>query len=83
MAYSSLSYIMLAFHYADQPLLPRPTPEIHFEVPDVDAACRELLAPGISFESQPADMPWGVRMAACRDPEGFTVEFVGPLPDTG
>jgi lactoylglutathione lyase len=53
--------------------------EIHFEVPDVDASYRMLVERGIPFESEPANMPWGTRMAALRDPEGFSIEIVGPL----
>jgi lactoylglutathione lyase len=53
--------------------------EIHFEVPDVDAAYSRLLERGVQFEHQPANMPWGVRMVAFRDPEGNTIEIVGPL----
>ena len=56
--------------------------EIHFEVPDVDAAYSKLLERGVQFEHQPAKMPWGARMAAFRDPEGNAIEIVGPLhPD--
>jgi catechol 2,3-dioxygenase-like lactoylglutathione lyase family enzyme len=55
--------------------------EIHFEVPDVDEAYESLLERGVRFDSPPANMPWGTRMAACRDPEGFHVEIVGPLKD--
>jgi catechol 2,3-dioxygenase-like lactoylglutathione lyase family enzyme len=53
--------------------------EIHFSVPDVDAAYAELVRRGIEFEDPPANRPWGTRMAAFRDPEGFAVEIVGPL----
>jgi len=53
--------------------------EIHFDVPDVDAAYEELRAGGVVFEDPPANRPWGARMAAFRDPEGFAVEIVGPL----
>ena len=53
--------------------------EIHFEVPDVDAAYSKLLERGVQFEDQPANMPWGARMAAFRDPEGNAIEIVGPL----
>ena len=53
--------------------------EIHFEVPNVDAAYSRLLDRGVQFEHQPANMPWGARMAAFRDPEGNTIEIVGPL----
>ena len=56
--------------------------EIHFDVPDVDAAYDELRQRGVDFEDPPANRPWGARMAAFRDPEGFTLEIVGPLdPD--
>jgi lactoylglutathione lyase len=56
--------------------------EIHFAVPDVDAAYSHLLERGVQFEQQPANMPWGTRMAAFRDPEGNAIEIVGPLdPD--
>lgn len=56
--------------------------EIHFDVPDVDAAYHELVGRGVDFEDPPANRPWGARMAAFRDPEGFALEIVGPLnPD--
>ncbi|MFN2236785.1 MAG: VOC family protein [Anaerolineales bacterium] len=56
--------------------------EIHFEVPDVDAAYTALQQRGVIFEDPPANRPWGARMAAFRDPEGFALEIVGPLnPD--
>lgn len=53
--------------------------EIHFEVPNVDVVYDELLERGVEFEHQPANMPWGTRMAAFRDPEGNAIEIVGPL----
>ena len=53
--------------------------EIHFEVPDVNAAYGKLLEKGVRFEHLPANMPWGTRMAALRDPEGNAIELVGPL----
>ena len=53
--------------------------EIHFEVPDVDAAYNWLLNRGAKFEEPPANMPWGTRIAALRDPEGNAIEIVGPL----
>lgn len=76
--FRTASGFMLAFHYADQPAPARPRPEIHFEVPDVDAAYAKLRSRGVNFESAPADMPWGVRLAACLDPAGHAVELVGP-----
>lgn len=52
--------------------------EIHFEVQDVDAVYRKLVEKGVQFEHPPANMPWGARMAAFRDPEGNAIEIVGP-----
>jgi hypothetical protein len=40
---------------------------------------RHQQRPGDVFEQAPRDMPWGVRMAALRDPEGYGVEIIGPL----
>lgn len=53
--------------------------EIHFEVPDVNTAYTKLLKRGVTFEHPPANMTWGTRMAAFRDPEGNAIEIVGPL----
>ena len=58
------------------------TVEIHFEVRDVDETYRSLLERGLSFDQEPANMPWGTRMAAFRDPEGYHIEIVGPLKAT-
>ena len=66
----------------DAPPLREHTVEIHFDVSNVDAAYQALVARGVEFEDPPANRPWGVRMAAFRDPEGFSLEIVGPLnPD--
>jgi|SRR5215211_1648984 len=53
--------------------------EIHFDVPDVNAVYGKLLKKGVRFEQLPANMPWGTRMTALRDPEGNAIEIVGPL----
>jgi catechol 2,3-dioxygenase-like lactoylglutathione lyase family enzyme len=67
---------------AAAPSLREHSVEIHFDVPDVDEAYEELCQRGVSFEDPPANRPWGARMAAFRDPEGFALEIVGPLdPD--
>jgi len=63
----------------DAPPLRGHTVEIHFDVPDVDAAYEELKMRGIKFEDSPANRPWGARMAAFRDPEGYSLEIVGPI----
>ena len=57
------------------------TVEIHFQVADVDQTHNELAERGVAFEHLPQNMPWGSRMAAFRDPEGYTVEIVGPLKE--
>jgi catechol 2,3-dioxygenase-like lactoylglutathione lyase family enzyme len=61
------------------PPLRENTVEIHFDVPDVDAAYADLRARDVVFEDPPANRPWGLRMAAFRDPEGYAIEIVGPL----
>ena len=48
-------------------------PVLFFFVKDVDRAHKDLLAKGVSFQQPPTDMPWGMRVATCRDPEGRTV----------
>jgi len=53
--------------------------EIHFDVTDVDAAHQALVDRGVAFDDPPANRPWGARMAAFRDPEGYVLEIVGPL----
>jgi lactoylglutathione lyase len=53
--------------------------EIHFQVAEVDPVYYELRGRGVEFKEPPANMPWGVRMAAFADPEGWTVEIIGPI----
>jgi predicted enzyme related to lactoylglutathione lyase len=48
-------------------------PAIYLFVEDIDRAHRNLVAQGMSFESEPTDMPWGHRVAHLRDPEGRLV----------
>lgn len=48
-------------------------PNLYLQVEDVDRAFRELSARGAAFEQEPADMPWGHRVALLRDPEGRMV----------
>jgi uncharacterized glyoxalase superfamily protein PhnB len=49
--------------------------EIVVEVPDVDAAYRQLRKLGIAFEGPPADMPWGARHAWLHDPSGYRLSI--------
>ncbi len=48
-------------------------PGLYFFVKDVDQAHRDLVAKGVEFQQAPANMPWGHRLAICRDPEGRMV----------
>ena len=54
--------------------------EVHFSVEDVDKVVEELKAKGLVFEKEPENWPWG-RIASIKDPEGFTVELVGPIKE--
>ena len=70
----------LAFHRLSKGhKLDRQTIELHFEVNDVDEVFQSLQRRGVKFEERPANMPWGKRMASFRDPEGYSVEIIGPL----
>ncbi|MFL5733438.1 MAG: VOC family protein [Chloroflexia bacterium] len=70
----------LAFHaLASGQAAPNRGLEIHFDVADVDPVYESLRGRGVTFNEPPANMPWGVRMAAFDDPEGWTVEIVGPV----
>ena len=72
----------LAFHKLPKGhTLDRRTTELHLEVNDVDEVYQSLQRRGVKFEEKPANRPWGTRMASFRDPEGYTVEIVGPLKD--
>lgn len=72
----------LAFHRMRKASpLARLTAELHLEVGDVDDMYSRLQAKGVKFEEKPANHPWGTRSAGFRDPEGYTVELVGPLKE--
>jgi len=70
----------LALHRLKKaPQLERQTAELHLEVRDVDQIYSALREKGVGFKEEPANRPWGTRMASFQDPEGYTVEIVGPL----
>jgi catechol 2,3-dioxygenase-like lactoylglutathione lyase family enzyme len=70
----------LAFHRLTKGArLDRPTVELHLEVDDVDEVYSSLQGRGVSFVEKPTNRPWGTRTASLRDPEGYTVELIGPL----
>ena len=48
-------------------------------VADVDGACAELKAKGVTFVQPPTDKPWGLRMAHFTDPEGNLWEINQPI----
>jgi uncharacterized glyoxalase superfamily protein PhnB len=45
----------------------------------VDDIAARIKASGLAIDSEPADMPWGVRMLRLRDPDGFKLVFSSPL----
>ncbi len=50
---------------------------------DVDAAVAELRAAGVPVLSEPADQPWGERMAYVEDPEGNPVMLCAAVSPEG
>ena len=46
---------------------------------DVDAAVAELKDAGVLVITEPADQPWGERVASVADPDGFTVHIGAPM----
>ena len=45
----------------------------------VDDIAARVKASWSAIDSEPADMPWGVRMFRMRDPDGFKLVFSSPL----
>lgn len=58
---------------------PGPRHELFVYVEDLDAALRALDAFGVEVQREPADMPWGERIAFVRDPEGNVVALAAAL----
>ena len=50
---------------------------------DVDAAVADLRAAGVPVLAEPADQPWGDRMAYVEDPEGNPVMLCAELSPEG
>ena len=42
---------------------------------NLDELAAKIKASGHNLDSEPADMPWGVRMFRLRDPDGFKLVF--------
>lgn len=45
---------------------------------DVDAVAARIRAHGGTLDTEPADMPWGVRAFRLRDPDGFRFAISSP-----
>jgi lactoylglutathione lyase len=45
---------------------------------DVDAALADLRAAGVRVVAEPADQPWGERVASVADPDGYVVHIGAP-----
>jgi lactoylglutathione lyase len=60
---------------------PGPRHELFVYVADVDATTASLRAAGARVLRDPADMPWGERVAFVADPEGNTVSLATARPD--
>lgn len=59
-----------------QDVLPEPgRVALWFYVDDVDEAYRRALDAGAASVAEPADMPWGERVAQVRDPDGLVVNL--------
>ncbi len=52
-----------------------------FQVPDVDAFHRHVLAQGLVPSSAPCDAVWRERYFHITDPDGHELSFMHPLPD--
>ncbi len=46
----------------------------------IDALAQGITARGAALETEPADMPWGVRMFRLRDPDGYKLAISSPRP---
>ena len=46
---------------------------------DVDEAVSDLRGAGVPVVAEPADQPWGERVASVADPDGYTVHIGAPL----
>ena len=57
---------------ADDPGAVRPSCGLFFEVDDVEATHRRLLAGGVSFVAAPQRLPWGYG-AELDDPDGYRI----------
>lgn len=62
--------------------VPPPDPEnclLEFAVEDVDQVYRRVTGLGFAPQNPPANLPWGYRYFALKDPDGNCVDFVQKL----
>jgi lactoylglutathione lyase len=57
-----------------------PTASMWLYTDDVDAAVADLRAAGVNVVSEPADQPWGERLASVADPDRYVVHIGAPVP---
>ena len=50
---------------------------VSFQVDDIQARHRELVARGVEFTSPPRQQPWGGWLAHFRDPDGNVLTLLG------
>jgi lactoylglutathione lyase len=67
----------LALARADRPVESAST-SIWVYTDDVDTAVDELRAAGVRVVAEPADQPWGERVASVADPDGYVVHIGAP-----
>lgn len=46
---------------------------------EIDALATRIKSQGGALASEPADMPWGVRMITLQDPDGYRIVIAKPL----
>jgi lactoylglutathione lyase len=51
-------------------------------VQDIDAVAKRIKDRGGKLETEPADMPWGVRAFRVLDPDGYKFSVSSPRPGT-
>ena len=47
---------------------------------DIDQVAMRIKGKGGTLETEPADMPWGVRMFRLRDPDGYKIAISSERP---
>ncbi|MCL5275069.1 MAG: VOC family protein [Chloroflexi bacterium] len=53
--------------------------EIYFEIEDLDAALRSLMAEGVNLVHPIVEQPWAQRVLRAYDPDGHIIELAEPM----